>query len=86
MDKIFVILIAILVILGLFYMGERIVKETKLNPNESDTTLVGKGLAKSGTDAYDTIKNIIDYNSKSSNITTKNITNATPQKTLINIT
>jgi len=54
------IIIVILIILGLFYVGERIVEETKKDPNESTPVLVGRGISDAGKDAGKTIIGAID--------------------------
>ena len=74
MGKYIGLIIFVLVVLGIFYLGERIVKVTKENPNETDTKLVGRGVAEAGIDATETIAAIGNR--------VINPTNTTPETTI----
>ncbi len=82
MDKGFVLFIIIIIVLGFFYIGDRIVDNTKQNPNKSNEELIGGGIAQAGKDAGRTIGEIGNQVIQSINIETANISNATADITL----
>lgn len=71
------LIIFVLVVLGIFYLGERIVKVTKEDPNETDTMLVGRGIAEAGIDAAETITAIGNHVATLNNSTPKILPNKT---------
>jgi len=71
-------ILIILIILGLFYIGDKIVEVTKKNPDEKDAELVGRGLAEAGKEAGKTIIEIVDHVMKENTTVAANKTTPTP--------
>lgn len=83
MNKYITLMVFVFIILGLFYLNERIVIVTKENPNETNSKLIGTGIAKAGIDAADTLVTIGKHLTSSTNNAKMTINNTITNNTLI---
>lgn len=77
MEKVFVIILLIFLILGIVHVLETNSKITKQNPTSSDSEIAGKTIVEESANALKIIKSGIDYAITSKNTEIPNMTNIT---------